>query len=141
MKKELTLKPINPIAQFVDTYGETQIIHRPRRNRIRVFKGGDTPALRMNRACSILIGNRIRTKRTEMGLSMAQLCVRAGLSNVSPKQYIWSLENATRLNSCKHGTLYALAHALKCEICDLMPTVAEVIEYSEMNKRKIEVLS
>jgi hypothetical protein len=141
MKRSLTLQPIRPIAEFVDTYGDRQIIHRPRGNRISIFKGGDTPALRMNRACSVLIGQRVKLKRTSLKMTQRQLCLAAGLVNVNPKQYIHAIENATRLNSCKHGTLYALAYAMKCDVCDLMPSVNEVIEYAEMNKRRIEVLS
>lgn len=127
---DLTLTPKNPIATFIDEYGDERIIHRKQGRRLSVFCGGDTVALTMNRAAAVLIGRRIKEKRLSKSMSQKVLCQRAGLQNVNPKQYICAIESAKRLAGCRTGTLYALAFALECEVSDLMPTVAEIIYFS-----------
>lgn len=133
--------PKNVVATFVDQYGDTQIIHRPKGRRLSVFKGGDTPALRMNRAAAILIGQRIKAARLEAGLSQKQLCLRAGLANVNPKQYIHGIEAATRTAGCRMGTIYALAHAMGVEATDLLPTMNEVMMLAKVRATNIKTLA
>lgn len=140
-KRDITLSPKNPVASFVDGYGDLQVIHRKKGRRLSVFKGGDTPALRMNRAAAILIGENIKARRLEKKLSQKNLCVRAGLCNVNPKQYIHAIESASRMAGCKTGTLYAIAFALDCDASDLMPSLAEVMKYAGMDDRSIAVLN
>lgn len=141
MKKDVTLKPTNPIATFTDKFGDEQVIHRKKGRRLSVFTGGETPVLKMNRAAAILIGEKIKSKRILQGLTLRQLCLKAGLQNVNPKEYMFSIENATRMAGCRTGTLYALAFALNCEPTEIMPTVNEVVEYANINKSDLQVLS
>lgn len=125
-------QPKNPVATFVDEYGEEQIIHRPKGRRLSVFRGMNTPALKLNRAIAVLSGKLIKKRRVELGLSQKQLCQRAGLANVNPKQYIWAIENATRTNGIRQGTLFALAYALECDPCDLLPTIKDAMKEAEV---------
>lgn len=121
-------KPKNPIASYVDVYGETRIIHKPKGRRLSVFCGGNTVALRMNRASAILIGKKIKEIRLKKGMSQRTLCVKAGLQNANPKQYIHAIENATRQAGSRMGTLYAIAYALECEVYEIVPTIDEVMK-------------
>ena len=133
-------KPKNVIAKFVDQYGEEQIIHRAKGRRLSIFKGGKTPALALNRAAVQMIGDRIKERRLKSGLTMKQLCQRAGLVSQSPKQYIWSIENALRMQGMRMGTLYALAYALECEPSDLMPSVNDVLNASQVKETGTKIL-
>lgn len=128
----LDLKPKNPIAEFTDEYGDKRIIHRKKGRRLSVFNGGDTVALKMNRACAVIIGKKIKARRTLLMMSQKVLCQKAGLQNVNPKQYIHAIENATRLAGCRTGTLYAIAYALECEVTDLLPSLNEVMKVSDV---------
>jgi DNA-binding Xre family transcriptional regulator len=140
-KRNISLTPKNPVASYVDQYGDLQVIHRSKGRRLSVFKGGDTPALRMNRAASILIGQKIKAMRLQKKMSQKNLCLKAGLANVNPKQYIHAIESATRMAGCKTGTLYAIAYALDCEVSDLIPTVREVLEYANMTESTVTALN
>lgn len=140
-KRSVVQQPVNPVATFVDNYGELRVIHRKQGRRLSVFNGGDTPALRMNRAAAILIGKNIKAKRLEHKMSQKLLCQKAGLVNVNPKQCIHSLENAKRQGGSRMGTLYAIAFALECEVSELLPSVEAVLEYAEMDTRKVSVLA
>lgn len=133
-------KPKNPVASYVDVYGETRIIHKPKGRRLSVFCGGNTVALRMNRASAILIGKKIKEIRLKKGISQRTLCVRAGLQNVNPKQYIHAIENATRQAGSRMGTLYAIAYALECEVYEIVPTINEVMNAGEI-RNTIQSLS
>lgn len=122
-------RPHAPVAEFVDDYGEKQIIHRPRGRRLSVFKGLDTPALRLNRAIASLLGKNLKARRLELGLSLKEVAYRAGMQTVSPKQYIHRMEAplAHRMQVPRMGTLYALAYALECQPSDLLPSPQEVM--------------
>jgi DNA-binding Xre family transcriptional regulator len=122
-------RPHNPVAEFVDEYGDKQTIHRPKGRRLSVFKGMDTPALRLNRAIAVLMGQRIKARRLSLGLSLKEVAYRAGMQSVSPKQYIHRIESPLehRKGTVRFGTLYALAYALECAPTDLMPTPDEVM--------------
>lgn len=137
---DVVFEPRNPVASFVDDHGEQQIIHRPKGRRLSVFRGGNTPALRMNRAAAILMGRKLRARRLKAGLSQTKLSIKAGLKNVNPKQYISALETGWRREGMRFGTLYALAHALDCEIRDLMPSVAEVVALAGVSEETIQTL-
>lgn len=130
----LDLKPKNPIASFVDEYGDTRIIHRKQGRRLSVFCGGDTVPLKMNRAAAILIGKNIKQRRLKLSMSQKRLCQIAGFQSVNPKQYISGIENAKRGGGCKTGSLYAIAYALQCEVCDLLPTVSQVLEAANIGE-------
>lgn len=138
---ELKLEPKNPIASFVDTYGDERVIHRPVGRKLAVFNGGDTPILRMNRAVAVLFGQRVHQRRGALKLSQRELCQRAGFVDVNPKQRIHAIETATRLKGVRFGTLYALAHALECEPFDLMPTLQEALDLAGVSPQSIASLN
>lgn len=139
MRKELILQPKNPVAEFTDQYGEKQVIHRKKGRRLSVFRNNETPVLVINRAVSILIGQKIKAKRLSLKMTLRDLCIRTGISNVNPKEYMWSIESATRMNGCRMGTLFAIARALNCEVSELLPTTKEALEYAEI-KEKVTTL-
>jgi DNA-binding Xre family transcriptional regulator len=133
--------PKNPVASFVDQYGDEQVIHRPKGRRLSIYKGGNTPILRMNRAVAILMGQLIRAKRLERGLSQRELCVRAGFVGQHPKQRIYAIESATRNEGIRLGTLYALADALDCDVSDLLPNKSDVMQLAGVTRQHTETLS
>ncbi len=62
------------------------------------------------------LGQRLRKRREERGLSLSKLAERAGVS----KGYLWSLENG-RANARPSGrTLYAIARELGTTMTDLL---------------------
>lgn len=137
-------QPRNVVAEFVDDYGDRQIIHRGSQGkRLSVFKGLDTPALRLNRAIAELMGARIRARRIELGLSLKEVAYRAGMQTVSPKQYIHSIETPLqhRKSTVRLGTLYALAYALECNPSDLLPEPAEVMALANVSPEEFKALS
>lgn len=137
---ETNYQPLNPVATFTDKYGEEQIIHRPRGQGLRMYKGHGTTTLKMNRAAAVLIGQRIKIRRKELGMSQRQLCEVAGFKDVSPKHRIYAIENATRGQGVRIGTLYSLAYALECEPFDLMPSIDVVVEAAGVQKTTLTAL-
>lgn len=129
----LSYQPKNVVASFVDDYGDTRLVHRPKGRGVRVAKLADTPSHLLNRATAILMGKKIRARREALGLSMRELSQMAGLSNANPKQYINAIEKATRQEGVRLGTLVALSHALKCQPGDLLPTTEEAVRYGGVN--------
>jgi DNA-binding Xre family transcriptional regulator len=138
---KVVYQPTSPVAEFVDEYGDTQIVHRPRGRSLRVFRGLNTPALRLNRAVSGLMGERIKARRLELGLSLKEVAFRAGMQTVSPKQYIHSIETAKRGEGVRLGTLFALAYALECEPADLLPAASEVMKLAEVTPEEFKALA
>jgi transcriptional regulator with XRE-family HTH domain len=93
---------------------------------------GNTPSLAFNRVAAALIGARIKEQRVKARLTMDELCRRAGLAAAlgQGKQRIYAIENATRAEGVRIGTLYALAMALDIPVAKLLPTSEEVMEKS-----------
>lgn len=125
-------------VQFVDQYGENRTIYRQKGNALRVKKRDDTVSHILNRVAAEMMGERIKQKRIERGLTLDELLTKAGLA-AGPgqgKQRMWEIENAGRNRARPHsnfqgvrfGTLYALAIALECEAAELMPTAKEVAD-------------
>lgn len=116
------------VASFIDKYGETRHLRQSGKRRIQVAKNTDTVSHKMNRVAASMIGSRIKECRLAAGLTLEELCVRAGLVSATPKSRMWEIENAIRQEGMRMGTLFALAHALNCEVGDLLPTVSAVSE-------------
>lgn len=134
--------PKKVVATYVDTYGDERIIHSPQGGKaLRVANTSDTPCLRMNRAVGILMGGKIRARRTELGITAKALCERMGLANTNAKQYIYGIETAFRAQGVRLGTLYALADALECEITDLLPAPVDVRAMAGVSRRAVVGLS
>lgn len=139
---DLIYRPRNTVAEFVDKYGERRTIHRPKGRALRVAKNtGDTPTEVFGRAVAILLGQRVKARRLALGLSQRDLCVRAGMADVSPKQRIHAIENATRGQGIRLGTLYVLALALECELENLLPSLSEVRQYTRTTERTVRVVA
>ena len=114
------------VAEFEDKYGETKKICQIGRRRFAIAKNKDTVITLLNREAAVLIGQKIKDRRVQCGLTLAELCEQAGLVSSFPKQRMWEIENSIRKNGLRMGTLFALASALDCEATDLMPTVEDV---------------
>ena len=140
MLRDTEYQPQNEVTRFTDKYGEEQIIHCPKGRALRLYKGVGTPSSKLNRAAAQLMGAMIKARRIELGLSMKELCQRAGFVDVNPKQRIWGIENATRGNGIRMGTLYALSMALDCEVDELLPKVDAVLELANVNVENIETI-
>ena len=116
------------VVEFEDQYGDKRVIHRTKGSRLSVKRMGNTPSHAMNRAAAVLIGQRIKSLRTAANLTMEDLCRLAGLAAApgQGKMRIYALENATRQEAMRVGTLYAVAMALNVNPSELMPTTEEV---------------
>lgn len=123
---------VDEVARFEDKYGDERIIHKTRHG-LQVKREVLTPALRMNQSVSAMIGARIRKVRLERGWKLEELALRAGMGSGNPKDRIWAIENATRQQGMRMGTVYAIAYALGVEATALMPSVREVAEAAEVS--------
>lgn len=141
IKGNMKYLPANPIAEFEDKYGDRKIIHKPKGRSLRVWKDSETPALLMNRAVAVLLGNRIKAARERAGLTMEELGLRAGLASATPKQYVWGIENAVRGEGVRLGTLYVIAKALNVRVGDLLPEVGEAAEMAGVETKQIAMVS
>lgn len=117
-------------VEFEDQYGDQRVIHRLKGQRLAVKRQGNTPAHAMNRAAAVLIGQNIRKARLAAGMTLDELCRRAGLAAApgQGKMRMYEIEKAERREGVRTGTLYAIAVALDLPITMLMPTNQEVAE-------------
>lgn len=144
MKQEKSIRadarfsPRNPVAAFTDEYGDEQIIHRPKGRRLSVYKGGNTPALLMNRAVAVLLGQNIRRERERCGMTMKELGEKCGLCTGSPKQYIYHIETGFRKEGVRLGTLFVIAEALGVAPQALLPSFAEAADLAGVSLRALE---
>lgn len=140
---DVNYRPHNAVAEFTDEYGDKQVIHRPQGRKLSVFKGLDTPALRLNRALAILMGAKIKARRIELGLTLKEVAYRSGMQTVSPKQYIHRIEAPLnhRKGTVRMGTLYALAYALECTPADLLPSPDEVMRAAGVGPTDFKALA
>lgn len=116
------------VAEFVDKYGEIRKLRQEGRHSIKVAKNTDTVSHKLNRVAAVMIGTKIKERRLAAGLTLEGLCLLAGLVSATPKNRMWEIENSLRQEGTRMGTLFAIAKALKCEVADLLPTVAAVSE-------------
>lgn len=126
----------NEVARFENQYGEERVVHRTRHG-LTVRRNGTTPILAMNRSIAGMFGERVRALRLERGWTLEDLCIRAGLRSVNPKQRMWEIENSTRAEGVRLGTIYALAIALGVEVADLLPSTKDVAK--EAGVRSVSV--
>lgn len=126
MKRSGHYVPKEIVGSYDDKFGNEQIVHRPKGRKLRVLRDMNTAPLRMNRVAAPMIGERIKARREAAGMTLAELAQRAGLASQTPKEYMWSIENAVRDNGVRIGTLFAIARALGCEVGDLLPSVSDV---------------
>lgn len=114
------------LAKFKNRYGEEKIIHITRSG-LRVKRNESTVVLTLNAKVAELMSARIKARRKKLGLTLEELCTRAGIATTTPKSRMWEIENGVAKGGLRFGTLYALAIALECKPGDLMPSVDEVL--------------
>ena len=122
------------VVQFKDKYGDTQTIHNTkngwRKKRI------PTDIILANRMIAPILGEKIKTRRLALGLTLKEAAMRCGLSEGNPKQRWYAFENATRGEGMRLGTLYRIAKMFGCEIGDILPTNSEVEKAMRDYKRR-----
>lgn len=128
------VKPIE-VAEFENRYGEKKVIHVTRSG-LRVRNNRSTVALELNRKIAVIVGQKIKDRRLELGLSLEEACIRSGLSSTTPKSRMWEIENCQAQQGLKLGTLYALAIGLETTPDKLLPSLEDVLD--ETNVTKIE---
>ncbi len=126
-------------AIFTDKYGEQRVIHKAP-NGWQAKREKLTPALLLNRSIAGLIGRRVRALRRSRSMTLAELCLAAGLVSATPKSRMWEIENAVRPDGIRLGTLYALAIALGVEATELLAPVADVLALTPIEKAEVERL-
>lgn len=129
---------LNKTAVFQNQYGENEELRRTRWG-WRMKRQTTTPAIEMNRVIAKLMGQKIREMREDRGLTMKQLGISAGMTG-NPKQRVWAIENATRGEGIRLGTLFAIAMVLDCEVSDLLPSVEETSSNSEFGLVQIKIV-
>lgn len=122
------------VARFIDQYDEERIIHKTK-NGLSVRRKTVTPGLAMSGPVGVLVGAKIRERRLALKMSQTDLALLCGMYG-NPKQRIHSIEKpaSTRSKGIQLGTLYTIAAALKCQPCDLLPTVAEAMKASGVER-------
>ena len=128
------------VAHFTDRYGTERIVHHTRHG-LMVKRATVTVALALNQPISLYIGQRIKEERLAAGLTLEELCLRAGLAAAVPKARMWEIENSIRQQGLRMGTLYALAAALGVEATSLLPPVAIALELAEVAPMDIVTLA
>ena len=89
------------LAEFTDQYGDKRIVHKTKGSRLSLKRMGSTVPHVLNRLVAERIGLRIRSVREARGLSMAQLCIRAGLASATPKQRMYEIEKGVRREAAR----------------------------------------
>ncbi len=118
------------VTTFISRTGEEKIIHRNSRGRLAV-KHEPSPILSLTNSIAPLIGQRIKEKRKEIGMTMAELGRRAGLTNHKPKNRIYEIEHGLR-GGIRLGTLYSIAMVLNIEPTGLLPPMKDVFKNSNV---------
>ena len=114
------------LAEFVDKFGETQVIHRKGNNgALAIRRSHSTVALAMQKSVGKLVGARVREERLKAAITLEQLAERSGLKG--GKQAIYQIEQAMN-TGVRLGTLYAIAAALNVSPFSLLPPVTVVLE-------------
>lgn len=129
------------VAVFEDKYGDERSIHRTRHG-LRVKRNHATPVLALNPVIAKMIGARIHDLRVRRGLTLEELARRCGMDSGHPKARMWAIENATRGEGMRLGTLYVVAMALGVAVCDLMPSneaVANVAGVRDVSVPTIQI--
>jgi transcriptional regulator with XRE-family HTH domain len=119
-------QPKNIVVEFENKYGDKQVIHKTRRG-LQLRRRQSTVCLTLTKAVGPLVGERIRAARIAAGLTLAELCSRAGIVSSNPKSRMWEIEVGVRREGIHLGTLYAIALALDVPVQKLMPTAQEAM--------------
>src|SRR3990167_4320971 len=98
------------VATFADKFGETRVIHATRTG-LHIQRRHSTVVLTLTPIVGRCLGANIRALREARGLTLAQLCRKSGLVAVVPKSRMWEIENNTRKQAIRLGTLYEIGRA------------------------------
>ena len=125
------------VAKFHDE-GDELVEIKKRGRRLSVTRG-ETLMESLSAPCAKIIGEKIRRRRRELGMSARELgdAVKLGgtsATSTTRKQAVISLEKANRGHGPNVGTLIAIAMALECEVHDLMPSVGELSTLTGITK-------
>src|SRR3990167_11497103 len=121
----MTVRRRPVMAEFVDRFGDKQVIHRDKGGILKIRRNTPTVVLAMTKTVGAFAGTRIREERVKVGLTGLQLAERAGLKG--GKEAIYAIENAMN-TGVRLGTLYAIAAALNVSPFSLLPQVSLVIK-------------
>jgi lambda repressor-like predicted transcriptional regulator len=129
---EMYMRNGSTVAKVTDQYGDERIIYRQKGQRdLRIKKTSQTRTLVYNRIASTITASKIKAARILSGMTLAELCEKAGLVSSTPKSRMWEIENNMRREGLRIGTVICLAEALGMQPSDLLPTVEEVREFVE----------
>lgn len=120
------------VATYEDRFGEERVIHKTRHG-LKVKRTNTTPILKLNQTIGKMIGERIREHRKAQGLTLEELAVRIGIASGWPKHRMWEIENATRNEGLRLGTLYAVALGLGVGVDELMPPAEDVAKAANVS--------
>lgn len=126
------------MAEFVDRWGDKQVIHRDKGGILKIRRNAPTVVLAMTKTVGAYAGERIREERIKAGLTGLGLAERSGLKG--GKEAIYAIENALN-TGVRLGTLYAIAAALNVSPFSLLPPVSLVIEQAGIQMRATDKLA
>ncbi len=124
------------VASFEDRYGDTRFIHKTPMG-LRVARKEGTLVDHLNPVLSKMIGRNIHDARVRKGMTLEELCLASGLVSVTPKSRMWEIENCTRKQGIRLGTLYAIAVALHLEAYDLLPSAQSVYDEAHIEQSSV----
>ena len=130
----------NKSFRVVDQFGTEKILHKRRGYGWCVQRGRTTITLHLNHVVGKLVGQRIHAERIKQNLTLEQLAFKAGLRDCNLKMRMWAIENSTRGEGIRFGTLYAIAIALNLEATALIPNISEIQEEFQVKVVRQEYL-
>ena len=124
------------VATFVDKYGDEREIHKTRHG-LKLRRNRQTIISKLNPLISKAVGRKIRERRIERGMTLEDLCLKAGLQSVTPKNRMWEIENSIRQHGTRLGTLYAIAAALDVEATTFMPSLKSIFKDAKISQQEV----
>lgn len=111
---------------FVDKYSEKRQRRHTKKNGTKVKREKDTLCQVFSKAISDYFGKKVKEIRIKKGISLRDLAFLSGIE-LGPhgKERIYAIENNTRDNGVRLGTIYSIALALDVPVSDLIPTKDE----------------
>lgn len=96
------------------------------RRGVRVKHLRTTDAIRLNQLIAPLLAARIKMERKARGWTLVQFAERLGWTEGNPKERVWAIENATRGQGIRLGTIFLIGRTLGIPWRDLLPDDAAV---------------
>lgn len=124
------MNPPKIIGTLTNKYGDPVQIHKTRHG-LKRLREVTSPIIEYNRAIAPLVSARIKALRLKNGWTLLEMAKRMGWLTGNPKERAWAIENNTRGEGVRLGTLYRLAEEFGVNICELLPSLEEVSEATE----------